>query len=116
MITVDITLGNTPNKSNTLGQLTIYNSVQIYSEGLSRLAEMMNLDGSDLIINKATADVRPTMVSDFDLFINEANAEISKAKELIKRKYPFRNRLEIIKLFFKNPKLFIYAYNRRNGN
>lgn len=116
MTTVDITLGTIQTKSNTLNGLVAYNLTQIHSEGLSRLASMMNLEGSELIIEKATSDVCKVMSSDFDVLISEANSEINKAKELIKKKHPIRNRLEVIKLFFKQPKLFIYAYNRRNGN
>ena len=116
MSTVDITLGTIPTKSNELSALTIYNSVQMYGQAFERLALLINYKGSDSFIEKASNDVCKQMTSDFDILINEANAEIAKAKNIIKTKYPIRNKFEIVKIFFKNPKLFMYAYNRRNGN
>jgi hypothetical protein len=116
MTTVDITLGTTHHKSNTLNELTICNLIQIYVNGFDTMHGFINIKGSDAIIDKSTREVCNVMTSDFDLLISDANTEITKAKELIKRKYPIRNRYDIVKLFFKNPKLFIYAYNRINAN
>nr|WP_298660963.1 hypothetical protein [uncultured Flavobacterium sp.] len=116
MTTVDITLGTIPNKSNNLDNLTILKQTQLYCFGLGQLSDFINVSSSDKIIDIATDEVSKRMNSDIDTLIREARIELIKAKALVKKKYPIRNRFEIIKLFFKNPKLFIYAYNRRNGN
>ena len=116
MTTVDITLENSPSKSNDLSGLVIFNQVQIYCSGYTQLSDLINISNSDNSIDTATDEVCKRMNSDIDELIKDARIELLKAKKIIKEKYPYRNKFEIVKLFFKNPKLFIYAYNKTHGN
>lgn len=116
MTTVDITLGISQTKSNSIGDVPIIKYTQLYLTSFIYLSAYINYSGADYHIEYAELAVRKTMTSDIDIILEEANKEISNAKKLIKNKYPIRNRIKIIKVFIKNPKLFLYAYNKTHAN
>lgn len=107
MTTVDITLKSSPSKDKIFGQIPIHQTLELYATGFTTLFTLINIKGSDNIVKQSTSEVSLKMKCEIDDLIKTTLSELENSKQLLKRKFPFRYKLYIIKTIIKNPFSFL---------
>lgn len=106
MIVEDIQLTGKVNMFMPSLPLVITNKLN--SQSLLRIKEMIDGSHDSGWLNESTRMAKSQITSDKDILIKECQQELTKAKNLLKEKFPSQYRKEFRKVIRKNPiKAFI---------